>query len=57
MKQDCKCFLGSHKYTIVKEEPVKLAGTDIEVGKAIISECSNCGKIKVTTVDLVAYGY
>ena len=57
MKQDFKCFFGCHKYEIVKEEPVKLAGTDIVVGKAIVSECTNCGKIRITNIDLVSYGY
>lgn len=55
MTQDLKCMLGSHKYEIVSEEPVKLAGTDIVVGKAIISRCTNCGKIDVEEVKLTSY--
>ena len=57
MKQDLKCMLGSHKYEVYKEENVKLAGTEIVVGKAIVSRCSNCGKIKVEEVALTTYNY
>lgn len=55
MTQDLKCMVGSHKYEIVSEEPVKLAGTDIVIGKAIISRCTNCGKIDVEEVKLTSY--
>lgn len=57
MKQDVKCFIGSHKFEIYKEEDVKLAGTDIVIGKLIISRCANCGKIKTEEVQLTAYNY
>ena len=57
MKQDFKCFMGSHKFEVHKEEDVKLAGTDIVVAKAIISRCSNCGKIKTEEVKLITYNY
>lgn len=51
MKQDFKCFIGLHKYEVYKEEDV-LDGRKEIVSKAIISRCSNCGKIKVTYVSL-----
>ena len=57
MKQDFKCFIGSHKYKVYKEEPVFLAGTEIVVGKSIISRCENCGKIKVEVIDSVSFHY
>ena len=57
MKQDFKCFMGSHKFEVYKEEDIKLAGTDIIVAKAIISRCSNCGKIKIEEVRLTTYNY
>lgn len=57
MKQDFKCFIGSHKYELYKEEDVKLAGTEIVVAKAIITKCNNCGKIKVEEVPLTTYNY
>ena len=57
MKQDLKCMIGSHKFEVYKEEDIKLAGTEIVVGKAIVSRCSNCGKIKVEEVALTTYNY
>lgn len=57
MKQDMKCFLGCHKYEVLKEEDVKLAGTDIVIAKAIVSRCSNCGKIHTQTVDTTTFSY
>lgn len=57
MKQDVKCFIGSHKFEIYKEEDIKLAGTDIIIGKLIISRCTNCGKIKTEEVQLTTYSY
>ena len=50
-------MLGSHKYEVYKEEDIKLAGTEIIVGKAIVSRCSNCGKIKVEEVALITHNY
>ena len=57
MKQDFKCFFGNHKYEVYKEEDITLAGTEIVVGKAIISRCNNCGKIKIEEVTLTTYNY
>lgn len=57
MSQDLKCFLGSHKYEVLKEEDVKLAGTDLVIAKAIISRCANCGKIKVEEVNTTTFSY
>ena len=57
MKQDFKCFLGSHKYEIHEEHDITLAGTDIVVGKAIVSRCTNCGKIKIEEIPLTTYNY
>ena len=48
------CFLGIHKYEIYQEAPINILSTDIEVGKAIISRCKHCGKIKVTKVELIS---
>lgn len=52
-----KCFLGSHKFEVLKEEDVKLAGTELVVAKAIISRCANCGKIKVEEVRTTTFSY
>lgn len=42
-------FFNTHKYEVYGEEKIKDAkGNDI--GKVIISRCSNCGKIKYTKV-------
>ena len=50
MKQNIWCrFLGLHKYEILKEENLNNKHGDI-IGTVIISKCSNCGKIKQTTV-------
>ena len=57
MKQDMKCFLGSHKFEVLKEEDVKLAGTEMIIAKAIISRCNNCGKIHTETVNTTTFGY
>lgn len=57
MNQDFKCFIGLHKYEQIKEEDIKLAGTDSVVGKVIISKCKNCGKLKIDVIDLVTYKY
>lgn len=57
MSQDLKCFLGSHKYEVLKEEDVKLAGTDLVIAKVIISRCSNCGKIKIEEVSTTKFSY
>lgn len=50
MKQNfwCKIF-NLHKYMIYKEETLTNKHGDI-VGTVIISRCSNCGKIKYTTI-------
>lgn len=57
MKQDMKCFLGSHKYEVLKEEDVKLAGTDLVIAKAIVCRCANCGKIKIENVSTTTFSY
>ena len=57
MKQDMKCFLGCHKYEVLKEEDIKLAGTEVIVGKVIVSRCTNCGKIHTEIVDTTTFGY
>ena len=57
MKQDMKCFLGSHKFEVLKEEDVKLAGTDLVVAKAIVCRCANCGKIKNENVSTTTFSY
>lgn len=50
MKQNIWCrFLGLHKYEILKEENLNNKRGDI-IGIVIISKCSNCGKIKQTTI-------
>lgn len=46
MKNGIKCALGLHSYEVLKEEPLMLAGTNIVIGKVIVSRCVNCGKIK-----------
>lgn len=50
MKQNiwCKCF-NLHKYEIIKEED-KTDRKGNVIGKIIISKCSNCGRIKATTI-------
>lgn len=39
------CWLGLHKFEVIREEDVKCF--DEPVGKAIVSRCTCCGKIKV----------
>lgn len=46
MKKSIKCALGLHQYEVLKEEPLMLAGTNVEIGKVIVSRCVDCGKIK-----------
>lgn len=48
---DIKCFFGLHKYEVYKEEDVLDSRKEV-VSKAIISRCSNCGKLKVSYVSL-----
>ena len=45
-----KCFIGFHKYEIIKEVEVKDVDTDTVVGINIVSRCTNCGKINSTFV-------
>lgn len=61
INQDFKCFIGLHKYEVIKEENImnqyyRFAHNEsinrYIIGKAIISRCVNCGKIKVTYVSL-----
>lgn len=45
-----KCFIGLHKYEVIKEIEVKDVDTDNVVGINIVSRCTNCGKINSTFV-------
>lgn len=50
MKQNVWCkMLNLHKYEIIKEEKKTDKKGNI-IGKVIISHCTNCGKIKQTTI-------
>lgn len=49
MSQDFKCFIKLHKYEVIKEEELKNRHGDI-IGKAIISRCTNCGRLKIDKV-------
>lgn len=40
-----KCFIGLHKYEVLKEVEVKNVRGEVEA-ITIISRCSNCGKLK-----------
>lgn len=62
ISQDFKCFIGLHKYEVIKEEVVfneyyRYASDDninkYIVGKVIISKCTNCGKLKITYVKTI----
>lgn len=52
ISQDAKCFIGLHKYEVLKEECVFNERREI-VSKAIVNRCTNCGKIKVSYVYLI----
>ena len=45
-----KCFIGLHKYEVIKEVEVKDVDTDTVVGINIVSRCKECGKINSTFV-------
>ena len=45
-----KCFIGLHKYEVIKEVEVKDVDTDIVVGINIVSRCTECGKINSTFI-------
>lgn len=45
-----KCFIGLHKYEVIKEVEVKDVDTDTVVGINIVSRCTECGKINSTFV-------
>lgn len=45
-----KCFIGLHKYEVIKEVEVKDADIDTVVGINIVSRCIECGKINSTFV-------
>ena len=49
MSQDFKCSIGRHKYEVIEKKDVKNPYSAI-IGTIIISRCTNCGKIKETTV-------
>ena len=52
MSQDFKCAIGMHKFEIYKEQPVMNVRNE-EIGVAIVSRCSNCGKIIIEIVPKV----
>ena len=45
-----KCFIGLHKYEVIKEVEVKGVDTDTVVGINIVSRCTECGKINSTFI-------
>lgn len=45
-----KCFIGLHKYEVLKEVEVKDVDTYTVVGINIVSRCTECGKINYTFV-------
>ena len=45
-----KCFIGLHKYEVLKEVEVKDVDTDTVVGINIVSRCTECGKINSTFI-------
>ena len=45
-----KCFIGLHKYEVIKEVEVKDVDTDTVVGINIVSRCIECGKINSTFI-------
>lgn len=50
MKQNVWCRLFNlHKYEVIKEEQLIDSKGNV-VGLVIVSRCSNCGKIKQTTI-------
>lgn len=49
MSQDFKCFLGLHKYEVLEKKEV-INPYNAKVGTAVISRCSNCGKIHEDTI-------
>ena len=49
MSQDFKCAIGLHKYEVIEKKDVINPYSAI-IGMIIISRCTNCGKIKETTV-------
>lgn len=50
MKQNVWCRLFNlHKYEVIKEEQLIDTKGNV-VGLVIVSRCSNCGKIKQTTI-------
>ena len=49
MSIDLKCYFGLHHYEVLEKKDIKNPYGAI-VGTAIISRCTNCGKIKEHTV-------
>ena len=45
MSQDLKCFFGVHKYSVLEQKDIKNS-YGIVVGTTVISQCTNCGKVK-----------
>lgn len=55
MKPDMKCLLGLHAYEVYKEFDItNYYGVPQE--KVVISRCANCGKIRITRIDMTS-GY
>lgn len=57
MKNGIKCALGLHSYEVLKEEPLMLAGTNIEIGRVIVSRCVDCGRIKSVQIRTNSWGF
>lgn len=49
MSPDLKCYLGLHHYEVLEKKDLKNP-YDAVIGVAIISRCTNCGKIKETYI-------
>lgn len=49
VSQNTRCAFGLHKCEVLKQEDIKDVYGHV-IGIAIISRCSNCGKIKTSYV-------
>lgn len=52
-----KCLLGLHKYSVLNTEDIVQIGTNTVIGKVIVTQCENCGKIHKTEIKTVANIY